>query len=405
MEKNMERSIITMAFCAILLGDAMAKEVAPQSETAVSTSIKTAHLAGLCVYASRFDEGATDGWARMSSQGAPKALAVQYAVEPVAGKSKFDFLGEYFRDTVRLNIDKLPEHQLLVVEYDLLILKTWGGDGLFAQQGKNLDNAPDRLTVSLGDGRVLTDATFSNEIRADGKGFRQSFPDNIGDQSHSACTGAWLQAKPGPGVSYMASVYRLRLVVPHSADSVVIEFKGQPFESSMPRPETSNESWGLANVRVFTVAQPVKLTQDKFDQHWASLAAKDPMKAWKARWSLTSAGPAVMKMIREEIYGPEVPGMADKVKHLIKQLDQDPFQQREAASQALRDLGSAVRPVLRTASINHKSPEMRARAVDLLQQLKSKDVGPRPNRLRYLLEIIGSDEAKSMLKSVGAVSP
>ena len=49
MEKNMERSIITMAFCAILLGDAMAKEVAPQSETAVSTSIKTAHLAGLCV--------------------------------------------------------------------------------------------------------------------------------------------------------------------------------------------------------------------------------------------------------------------------------------------------------------------------------------------------------------------
>jgi hypothetical protein len=48
---------------------------------------------------------------------------------------------------------------------------------------------------------------------------------------------------------------------------------------------------------------------------------------------------------------------------------------------------------------------VRARAVDLLQQLKSKDVGPRPNRLRYLLEIIGSDEAKSMLKSVGAVSP
>src|SRR5262249_4777341 len=69
---------------------------------------------------------------------------------------------------------------------------------------------------------------------------------------------------------------------------------------------------------------------------------------------------------------PKDPDLAARVAKLVKQLDADRFESREAAQQALADLGRAAFPELRRLVPKIASPEARRRVEELLEKIDSQ---------------------------------
>jgi hypothetical protein len=135
--------------------------------------------------------------------------------------------------TVRLALDKLPPHASVTLSFDLLILKSWDGDS--PQYG------PDRWSVRAGDGPVLLDATFSNNLKVDSDGSTQSYPE-AGSRPQSG-------AKSANTLGYQFfgdSIYSFTFTFEHKAPTLVLNFSSDLFEGK----GTDDESWGLDNVTV-----------------------------------------------------------------------------------------------------------------------------------------------------------
>lgn len=160
----MNRLMAIIVMCPVLVGyvDATIEQRVNEKPNSVFNTTSETLPSERRVYTSCFEQGIIDGWTRFGDH----RICISSSIKPDEGEPEFHFLGEYFRDTVQISDDKLPKHQLLVIEYDLLILKTWAGDGRRDASGRQTNsNAPDRFTVQLDDGRVLTDATFSNDTK------------------------------------------------------------------------------------------------------------------------------------------------------------------------------------------------------------------------------------------------
>ncbi len=146
------------------------------------------------------------------------------------------FLGEFTNDTVTLslksNADPIHLHDQLRISFDLYILKSWDGN-----------SSPDRWQLIV-DGQTIVDTTFSN---VNG---RQAFPQSYPDGNNAPRTGA--VASNTLGYSYFGdAIYHFDLIVPHSANTATIQFKGLNLQSA------SDESWGLNNVRVLAPPKPI----------------------------------------------------------------------------------------------------------------------------------------------------
>ena len=136
--------------------------------------------------------------------------------------------------TVALTLDHLPPHRRLRIEFDLYILKSWDGD--------NPHYGPDRWTLSVGDGPVLVDTTFSNNHKTGNYDLSlQAYP----AANSPAQTGA--SAVNTLGFQFFGdAVYHLSYTFDHTAPSVRFNFSSSLFEGK----GTEDESWGLDNVRV-----------------------------------------------------------------------------------------------------------------------------------------------------------
>jgi len=151
-------------------------------------------------------------------------------ITPLGGRV---FLGRFSNDTVRLSLNTLPPHSSVTVSFDLFIIQSWDGFGNVA--------GPDFWTFSIPGIGALLNTTFGNFI-----GNTQSFPDNYGEGSHPAYTGAaevytlgyfWL-GTPTDGV------YHLSFTIPHSGSSIAMDFTASNLQGA------GDESWGLDNVIV-----------------------------------------------------------------------------------------------------------------------------------------------------------
>ncbi len=154
----------------------------------------------------------------------------------VSGSRK-RYAGPFGNQRVRITLDSLPPHSHLVVEALVYILGSWDG---------NADG--DRLSIVV-DGRdTLLHSTFSNTTWA------QSYPRRVGRAANPRWSGAadtnvtgfrFTEANVYDGP--LDAAYRLRFVVPHDGESMVLDFIGVLKDV---RPTTDNEAWGIASLRI-----------------------------------------------------------------------------------------------------------------------------------------------------------
>jgi len=151
------------------------------------------------------------------------------------------FLGHFSNDTVSLTLNDLPSHTDVTVSFDLLIIRSWDGNG---------PEGPDVWDLSVAGGQTLLHTTFTN---ADPSGTeRQAYPGTYPGGEHPGRTGA---AETNTlGFTFRGtpwdSVYRLISTFPHSASSLVLNFSGSGLQGVL------DESWGIDNVEVSVTGQP-----------------------------------------------------------------------------------------------------------------------------------------------------
>jgi len=330
------------------------------------------------VYQSRFENGADKHW----------------SVDKVA-RGGLPFLGELHTGEAVLTLRELPEHQRLRLQCDLLILRSWDGD----VQG----DGPDTLAITLDDGRKLLSASFSNNSGMFGAGggqFGQSFPDGIGLARNAPATGS-VKQNEDLVAALPNAVYRLDFTFPHDAKDARISFRAKLQEILEENRNAANEAWGLANVRVEALGEPAEvLAEPALAALLTELGDKDPAKAQQALWRLAAAGPEALKYLRGQPPLAVNEGIADEVRRLVLQLNDDNFAKREAAMKQLQRIPAARRnAVLSQALLGDVSLEQKHRIEMLLAEPADADDLLR-GRILHLLEVIGSDEARELAKRV-----
>ncbi|HEV7732859.1 MAG TPA: hypothetical protein VGR62_11880 [Candidatus Binatia bacterium] len=137
-------------------------------------------------------------------------------------------LGAFGRQAVTLSLHDLPQHDRLLVTFDLLIASTWDGN--------DVDAGPDVFRVTL-DGVTALQTTFSEAPEKP-----QSYPDAYpGGGSHPGGTGALEQ------VIFWTNEddrYRITLALDHVATGADLVWEGVSLQ------ELPDEAWALDNVRV-----------------------------------------------------------------------------------------------------------------------------------------------------------
>jgi WD40 repeat protein len=139
---------------------------------------------------------------------------------------------------------------------------------------------------------------------------------------------------------------------------------------------------------------------------WAELADADAARAYRASWSLVSAGAAAVEMLSRRLQ-PVAPPDGAEVSRRIAELDSDDYDPRQAAVERLIQLDTIAEPAVRQALRGNVSLETRRRLRHVLQAIEGV---PPPEELRGLravqvLEHIGTPEAHTLLRTLaeGAV--
>jgi hypothetical protein len=315
----------------------------------------------------------------------------------VTAKGDRTLLGRFGSEAVTLTVDKLPEHKFVRISFELFIVGNWGGT--------SKETAPDLWQLSVDDGPVLVNASFSLWKRETNP---QSFPANYPLARVTANTGAAETNSLGyiyasKGVS--DAVYKLNYVVPHRADTVVFNFSALGRRLTRFPEGNLLATWGLDNVIVETLDRRaiVSLDKEQFRQAWENLGSEDAVKAHQAIWALIGAEDATVtfigKRLGEALAGPDWG-------KLIEQLDSDDFPIREAATKKLSEMVPFTKQevvLLETSMRGTKSAEVRIRLSQILKANTSAPASIRPEerrrrRVDYILELIGTDSAKKLLK-------
>ncbi len=317
-----------------------------------------------------------------------------------AGNRKF--LGELSNGKVTLSLDKLPEHKYIRLSFDLYIIRSW--DGNFIQTSWDQVVGPNVITVSVQGGPVLMNSSFANISEYNQK---QSYPDSYGAADYDPRTGAVEKDTLGY-IFYqmkMDAVYKVSFLLPHRGDAIKIDF----FAASLQNIE--DESWGLDNVEaaIFDGSPSGSLDADRLKALWGDLRGGDPVKADKALWTLLGAENTadVTNLLVGNLKLPEeAPGeVSSDVAKLIAELDDDNWQVRDKATEALKKMGDKVIPVLRRTLTETKSAEVRQRVNRILESAAASGSTNNMNllvssRVIRMLRIIGSEETKKAIEAI-----
>lgn len=151
--------------------------------------------------------------------------------------------------------------------------------------------------------------------------------------------------------------------------------------------------------------QPRRLPPSDLDRLWSDLSAKDAGKAHLALWTLAAAREQAVAFLCDRL--PLAKIDAQRIRRLIGDLDSDQFAVREAATQALEQLGQEAEPELRKARAPKLSAELRKRIDALLAApriVRSLEVA-RQIRAVQVLEWIGSSQARRHLETLAGGEP
>ncbi len=309
------------------------------------------------------------------------------------------FLGNFGPEKVSFSLTELPKHRFVRVEFDLFLIQSW--------DGSSRNWGPDIWEMSVESGPRLIHATFTNcgYYRDNNV---QSFPDDHQSTTHKGWTGASEKQSLGykwflthnNGKGYVTDgVYKINVIFPHNEASLKLNFKSHCEDTK------EDQSWGLDNVKVETIASAARLTDEAMNQCWTSLAGEDPVTAFKSIWQMVASGEQAVSFLERKLRIPPVKNFKE-LKTLLSKLDDDAFQTRERATKQLIQLGRGIEPILRKALEDATSNEVRFRLNAILKQFKTESTNPaevlRHQRAARVLEVIGSEKArelKTLIKS------
>ncbi len=149
--------------------------------------------------------------------------------------------------------------------------------------------------------------------------------------------------------------------------------------------------------------QRAPLTDAELDARWAALGNPQSEEAYKAVLSLANAPKQAAPFLRKQL-GQSDPADAKAVAKLLAELDDDKFEVRQKASQALARLGKAIERDLWGEREATESAEVRRRVDTLLDKLTGGagvakvDERVRGRRLVAVLELAATAETKELLE-------
>jgi hypothetical protein len=143
--------------------------------------------------------------------------------------------------TVSLSLTNLPAHSSLQMAFDLYILKSWDGNSPACGR--------DRFILSVSGGPTLLDTSFSNNPKLNPDSSYQDYPVT----NSPPWAGSFSTNTLGYNRFFYDGIYRLHYTFAHTGSNVTLNFHSSLFEGK----GTADESWGLDNVSVATLARTV----------------------------------------------------------------------------------------------------------------------------------------------------
>lgn len=153
--------------------------------------------------------------------------------------------------------------------------------------------------------------------------------------------------------------------------------------------------------------------QSDWEARWRDLALggeKNAAAAYQTFWQIVEAGnKAVPILLHEMTRPPKVD--RERVQRLIVQLDDDSFDVRSKADEALRGIGEAAARIIQETLEGDVSPEVRDRLLRIMDQREAfrhsrfPSDSLRQDRAIGILERIGTQEALDALETIKAESP
>jgi dipeptidyl aminopeptidase/acylaminoacyl peptidase len=147
-----------------------------------------------------------------------------------------------------------------------------------------------------------------------------------------------------------------------------------------------------------------KLAPADLDSHWSALAESDAVQAFRSIRSLAASSSESLPFLKAHLT-PAAPPDEKRIARLVKDLDSNQFEVREAAATDLEKLGELAVPAIQKALADASSPEVRRRLEALVEKQEEGASNSAPERLRMLraievLEWIGTPEAKEVLAAL-----
>ena len=175
---------------------------------------------GDVIYSNNFETSVGSQWSNTSTD-----------ITPVGDRR---FLGQFANDdAVSLSLNNLAAHNSATISFDLYVIQSW--------DGTSSDYGPDTWQLSVDNGPVLLNTTFSN---TGDDGHLQSYPGSYSSsEEYPAYTGA-LEINTLGYEFYGDSVYSLSFTFKHPDSSLALNFAGFGLQ------DISDESWGLDNMTV-----------------------------------------------------------------------------------------------------------------------------------------------------------
>jgi WD40 repeat protein len=153
--------------------------------------------------------------------------------------------------------------------------------------------------------------------------------------------------------------------------------------------------------------KPVKLDPKVLTSAWEHLADPNAAQAYRAMVSLRQAGSQAVDFLRERLRPEPMPAAKD-IEHWLQDLDAAKFAVRDQATQELKKHLDVVAPALRKALAVGPTLEMHQRLtqlLDLAEEWRWPPEALRTLRAMEVLEHIGSEEARAVLKTLAGGAP
>lgn len=143
----------------------------------------------------------------------------------------------------------------------------------------------------------------------------------------------------------------------------------------------------------------VPVAKDAPERIWQDLASQDGPTVYRATWSLIDDPGTAVELLKRKL-SPAPPALSrDSVVKFITQLNDDDFATREQASKVLVGQGKWILPLLEEALKRSRLPEQRRRLSEVIERVTSEPDEWHILRAVQALELGGSVEGKSLLRS------